>query len=96
MTFLWSDVLWLLLGVPALIALYVLLLRRRKRVAVRYTNLDLVREAMGPWQRFRRHVPPLVENRPIGRHGDCRLGRFLHGTESSSARLGCQGGQRVL
>jgi len=60
MTFLWSDVLWLLLGVPALIALYVLLLRRRKRVAVRYTNLDLVREAMGPWQRFRRHVPPLL------------------------------------
>lgn len=60
MTFLWSDVLWLLLGVPALIALYVVLLRRRKRVAIRYTSLDLVREAMGPWQRFRRHVPPLL------------------------------------
>jgi len=60
MTFLWSDVLWLLLGVPVLIALYVALLRRRKRVAIRYTNLDLVREAMGPWQRFRRHVPPLL------------------------------------
>ena len=60
MTFLWSDVLWLLLGVPVLIALYVFLLRRKKRVAVRYTSLDLVREAMGPWQRFRRHVPPLL------------------------------------
>jgi Ca-activated chloride channel family protein len=60
MTFLWSDVLWLLLGVPALIALYVVLLRRKKRVAIRYTNLDLVREAMGPWQRFRRHIPPLL------------------------------------
>jgi Ca-activated chloride channel family protein len=60
MTFLWSDVLWLLLGVPALIALYVVLLRRKKRVAIRYTNLDLVRESMGPWQRFRRHIPPLL------------------------------------
>jgi Ca-activated chloride channel homolog len=60
MTFLWSDVLWLLLGVPVLVALYVLLLRRKKRVAIRYTSVDLVREAMGPWQRFRRHIPPLL------------------------------------
>jgi len=60
MTFLWSDVLWLLLGVPVLIAIYFVLLRRRKRVAVRYTSVDLVREAIGPWQRFRRHVPPLL------------------------------------
>ncbi len=60
MTFLWSDVLWLLLGVPVLIALYVLLLRRKKKVAIRYTSLDLVREAMGPWQRVRRHVPALL------------------------------------
>jgi Ca-activated chloride channel family protein len=60
MTFLWSGVLWLLLGVPVLIALYVLLLRRKKRVAIRYTSVDLVREAMGPWQRYRRHIPPLL------------------------------------
>lgn len=60
MTFLWSDVLWLLLGVPVLVALYVLLLRRKKRAVIRYTNVGLVREAMGPWQRFRRHVPPLL------------------------------------
>lgn len=60
MTFLWSDVLWLLLGVPVLVALYVLLLRRKKRAAIRYTSVGLVREAMGPWQRYRRHVPPLL------------------------------------
>jgi len=60
MTFLWSDVLWLLLGVPVLVALYVLLLRRKKRVAIRYTSVGLVREAMGPWQRYRRHIPPLL------------------------------------
>ncbi len=60
MTFLWSGVLWLLLGVPVLVALYVLLLRRKKRVAIRYTSVDLVREAMGPWQRYRRHIPPLL------------------------------------
>jgi Ca-activated chloride channel homolog len=60
MTFLWSGVLWLLLGVPVLIAVYVLLLRRKKRIAIRYTSVDLVREAMGPWQRYRRHIPPLL------------------------------------
>lgn len=60
MTFLWSDVLWLLLGVPVLIGLYFLLLRRKKQVAVRYTSVGLVRDAIGPWHRFRRHVPPLL------------------------------------
>ncbi|NJN39842.1 MAG: VWA domain-containing protein [Gammaproteobacteria bacterium] len=60
MTFLWFDVLWLLLGVPVLIALYVLLLRRKKRAVIRYTSVGLVREAMGPWQRYRRHVPPFL------------------------------------
>jgi Ca-activated chloride channel family protein len=60
MTFLWSDVLWLLLGVPVLVGLYFLLLRRRKLVAVRYTSVGLVRDALGPWQRFRRHIPPLL------------------------------------
>jgi len=60
MTFLWSDVLWLLLGVPVLIGLYFLLLRRKKQVAVRYTSLGLVREAIGPWHRFRRHIPPFL------------------------------------
>jgi len=60
MKFLWPEALWLLLAIPLLVALYVVLLRRKKKSAVRYASLSLVREALGPGQRFRRHVPPLV------------------------------------
>jgi Ca-activated chloride channel homolog len=43
-----------------LVALYVYLLRRKKKLAVRYANLAMVKEAMGTGQRFRRHVPPAL------------------------------------
>ena len=46
MTFLWPDMLWLLLAMPALVALYIFLLRRKKRAALRYASLSLVKEAM--------------------------------------------------
>lgn len=59
MQFLWPDLLWLLLLVPLLVAAYVWALRRRK-VAVRYASLLLVRDAVGPGQRLRRHVPPAL------------------------------------
>lgn len=59
MQFLWPDSLWLLLGAPALVAAYLYALRRRK-TAVRYASLSLIREALGPGQRWRRHVPPLL------------------------------------
>ena len=60
MTFIWPDMLWFVLAVPALVAAYVAVLRRKKKAALRYASLSLVREAMGPGQRFRRHVPPLL------------------------------------
>jgi len=60
MSFLWPQALWLLLAAPALVALYIFLLRRKKKNALRYASLGLVREALGPRQRFRRHVPPLL------------------------------------
>ena len=60
MRFISPMMLWLLLAVPALVALYILLLRRRKPAAVRFANLALVREALGPGQRLRRHLPPLL------------------------------------
>ena len=56
MTFLWSELLWLLLAVPGLVGAYVLLLRRRKKGALRYASLSLVKAGIGPGQRFRRHV----------------------------------------
>ena len=52
MTFLWPDLLWLSLAAPALVASYVLLLRRRKKAALRYASLALVREALGPGPGF--------------------------------------------
>jgi Ca-activated chloride channel family protein len=60
MTFLWPTLLWLLLAVPLLVAGYVALLRRKRKVALRYASLSLVREALGPAQSFRRHIPPLL------------------------------------
>ena len=59
MSFVWPQYLWLLLLVPVLVAAYVAALRRKK-VAVRYADLGLVKAAIGPAQRFRRHVPPLL------------------------------------
>ena len=60
MRFLWPDLLWLLVAVPLLVALYCFLLWRRRKAAVSYASLRLVRDAIGSGQRFRRHVPPLV------------------------------------
>jgi Ca-activated chloride channel family protein len=60
MRFLWPEMLWLLLALPALAAAYFLVLARRKKAAVVYPSLALARSAMGPRQRFRRHIPPLL------------------------------------
>ncbi len=57
MSFLWSGSFILLLLIPLLIAIYVWLLRRRNRFAVRYSSLSLVREAAAHQSRWRRHVP---------------------------------------
>jgi Ca-activated chloride channel family protein len=59
-TFLWPEMLWLLAAVPVLVGGYVLLLRRRKRAALPYASLSLVKAALGPGQRIRRHVPPAL------------------------------------
>ena len=60
MTFLWPEALFLLLALPALVALYMWLLRRKKKAALRYASLSLVKEAMGAGQKWRRHVPPAI------------------------------------
>jgi Ca-activated chloride channel family protein len=39
---------------------YVWLLRRKKKMALRYASLSIVREAMGKGQGLRRHIPPLL------------------------------------
>ena len=60
MSFLWPQFLWLLAVLPLLVLMYLWLMRRKKKLALRYTNLSLVREAMGPGQSLRRHLPPLL------------------------------------
>jgi Ca-activated chloride channel family protein len=60
LTFAWPELLWLLLLVPVLVGAYLALLRRRKKAALRYASLGLVREALGRGPGFRRHVPPLL------------------------------------
>lgn len=60
MGFLWPDMLWLLLVPPLLVVAYFWALRRRKRVAVQFASLDLVRPAIGRGSRIRRHVPPAL------------------------------------
>jgi len=57
--FLWPTFLWGLLLVPLMAAIYVLLLRRRKKGALNYANLTLVRRAIGVTG-WRRHVPPVL------------------------------------
>ena len=60
MKFLWIEALWALALVPLLVGGYIWLLRRRKKAAVRYATLSIVKDALGIRQKIRRHVPPLL------------------------------------
>lgn len=60
MSFLWPSMLWLLAIVPVLVLLYWWVLRRKRKAALSYANLAIVRSAMGRGHGFRRHVPPLL------------------------------------
>jgi Ca-activated chloride channel homolog len=60
MTFLWPNMLWFLLAVPALVYAYILLLRRKRKAAVRYASLSIVRDAMGAGPGIQRHIPPAL------------------------------------
>ena len=60
MKFLHPQILYFLLVAPALVAAYVALLRRNKPHVIRYASFGVIRAAMGPGQRLRRHVPPLL------------------------------------
>jgi Ca-activated chloride channel homolog len=59
MKFLWPHMLWIAAGIPLLVAAYVLILRRRK-AAVRYASLGIVKEAMRGGPAIRRHIPALL------------------------------------
>lgn len=58
MSFLWPQYLWSMLALPLLPAVYLWLLRRRGKPAVRYSSVAAVRAAGG--RHWRRHVPPAL------------------------------------
>jgi Ca-activated chloride channel family protein len=60
MTFIWPELLWFMLALPLLALAYFLVLRRKKKLALRYASLGLVREAMSMGSRIKRHIPPLL------------------------------------
>jgi len=57
MDWLWPGFLLLWGLIPLLIVAYILILRRRRRFAVRYSSLALVREGLPRSSRVRRHLP---------------------------------------
>ena len=57
MTLLWPGFLILLGLIPLVLALYIWMLRRRRRFTVRYSSLSLVRQALPHQSRLRRHLP---------------------------------------
>lgn len=60
MSLLWPGFLYLFLLIPLAIGIYVWVLRRRRRFAVRYSSLSLVREAVGKQSWLRKHFPFLL------------------------------------
>ena len=60
MSFLSPEFLWLLVGMPAIVLLYVFVLKKRKQAALRYANLEIVKAAVGKGLWWRRHLPPAI------------------------------------
>ena len=60
LSFLWPQFLWLLLAVPLLVLAYAWLLRRKKKLALRYASVAIIKQAMRPGTGWRRHVPPTL------------------------------------
>ena len=60
MSFDWPAALWGLALVPLLAGVYLFAHRRKRRYAVRFTNLDLLANVVTESPRWRRHLPPLM------------------------------------
>ena len=58
MSFLWPQNLWMLLALPLLPVLYLWLLRRRGKPALRMSSIDVIRRTSG--RSWRRHLPPAM------------------------------------
>jgi len=58
MNFLWPQNLWWMLALPLLPALYLWLLRRPGKAALRMSSVSIARQALG--RQWRRHIPPTL------------------------------------
>ena len=60
MSFVWPTLLWLLLLLPLIVALYFWVLRRKRKTTVRLASIAVAKLAAGKGPGWRRHVPPLL------------------------------------
>jgi Ca-activated chloride channel homolog len=60
MSFLWPTFLWSLLLLPLVVALYLWLLKRKRKTSVRLASVAVAKLAIGEGPGWRRHVPPAL------------------------------------
>jgi Ca-activated chloride channel family protein len=60
MTFIWPLMFVLLIFVPAAVVYYLILQKRRGRIAANFGKFGLVANAAGQRPGFRRHIPPII------------------------------------
>ncbi len=60
MEFLWPWMLYSFAIIPILVVAYMVILRRRKKFAVRYSSVALIKDAAGRRPGWRRHIPPFI------------------------------------
>lgn len=60
MSFQWITLLWFLLFIPVLAGAYILAQKRRRKYALRFSSLALVKDALGRGPGIRRHIPPAI------------------------------------
>jgi Ca-activated chloride channel family protein len=60
MSLIWPNMLWLLLLLPLLVALYFWVLARKRKTTVRVASVAIAKLALGKGPGWRRHVPPLL------------------------------------
>lgn len=61
MRLIWPEFLWCFVFTLLVLPLaYIWLLRRRQRVALSFSSVTVIRQALGPWGVWRRHIPPVL------------------------------------
>jgi Ca-activated chloride channel family protein len=60
MTFLFPNMLWLLAAVSLLVGAYVFLLRRRRKLAMPFPHLAVIKQGLDGRAAIRRHIPPAL------------------------------------